>query len=415
MKYKKEKIIQQKNNDWERVGKNAIQLKDNRQNIESKSINNSTIQRMPSLGVIGSGLYSAGAYLGSAIMAHPYITAAIGIGALGYWYKNKDILKTPQKGQNSLENMKESEKWRMYINPKDHKIASQKNQEDGDMDSPGDFYKYYDEQNQKKGRPSEGFGGSMIEAINQELLFKGGHLGRKVDYKEYERLHNLVTEGLKYNGISNATRRDTIRTRSSADPTVATAFPINDWSEDLGGLPAEDLMDETIDGMPMVRIFKQGMKIRNSDNDKENKSVLLYDGYDEEFNEQGEDKFRVRYTEEEGVNIVKSILNRYYNEIGKANTIRIKKERENEKLKAIVKVIRALHVTHPFRDANGRLHIQLMLNKFLLEQGFSPTILGDKGLGVFGGAFSVDELKEEVIAGMDKFDQYTLKESKKEK
>ncbi|WP_417799601.1 hypothetical protein [Tenacibaculum sp.] len=42
MEYKKEKIIQQKNNDWERVGKNAIQLKDNRSRFSDSQSTNIT-------------------------------------------------------------------------------------------------------------------------------------------------------------------------------------------------------------------------------------------------------------------------------------------------------------------------------------------------------------------------------------
>jgi prophage maintenance system killer protein len=62
-------------------------------------------------------------------------------------------------------------------------------------------------------------------------------------------------------------------------------------------------------------------------------------------------------------------------------------------------VIRALHVTHPFKDANGRLHGQILLNRFLLEQGFDITILPEQGLGVFGGAYSIDELTDMVRRG----------------
>lgn len=47
---------------------------------------------------------------------------------------------------------------------------------------------------------------------------------------------------------------------------------------------------------------------------------------------------------------------------------------------AIIDCCRGLGIIHPFRDANGRLIMFLALNKMLMEQGMSPTILEDQGL-----------------------------------
>lgn len=49
---------------------------------------------------------------------------------------------------------------------------------------------------------------------------------------------------------------------------------------------------------------------------------------------------------------------------------------------AIIDCCRGLCLIHPFRDANGRLINLLILNKLLLENDLSPTILDDQGLMV---------------------------------
>lgn len=51
----------------------------------------------------------------------------------------------------------------------------------------------------------------------------------------------------------------------------------------------------------------------------------------------------------------------------------------DEKLGAIVDTCRRLGCIHPFKDANGRLMMFLVLNKLLMDNGFPPTILQDQG------------------------------------
>ena len=63
---------------------------------------------------------------------------------------------------------------------------------------------------------------------------------------------------------------------------------------------------------------------------------------------------------------------------------------------AIVDSCRSLGIIHPFRDGNGRLIMFLVLNKMLMEQGLSPTILNDQGVMV---GKSKAELIEIIKAG----------------
>lgn len=79
--------------------------------------------------------------------------------------------------------------------------------------------------------------------------------------------------------------------------------------------------------------------------------------------------------------------------IGKANT-EIAKARGNpdKVLGAIVDCCRGLSIIHPFKDANGRLMNFLVLNKLLLQNGLSPTVLPDQGLMVGKSKAEIIEL-----------------------
>ena len=75
------------------------------------------------------------------------------------------------------------------------------------------------------------------------------------------------------------------------------------------------------------------------------------------------------------------------------------------KLKTIIELIVSLERTHPFVDANTRTFSMLLLNKELLRNGFSPTILNNPNR--FAG-LSRAELYNEVVNGMTYFQQVKL-------
>jgi len=75
---------------------------------------------------------------------------------------------------------------------------------------------------------------------------------------------------------------------------------------------------------------------------------------------------------------------------------------DDEKLGAIIDTCRRLGSIHPFEDANGRLMMFLVLNKLLLDNGFSPTILQDQGHMI---GKSRDELIVLIKAGQAQLDQ----------
>ena len=107
------------------------------------------------------------------------------------------------------------------------------------------------------------------------------------------------------------------------------------------------------------------------------------------------------YDREDADSLVNRIFDSYYAALkrGKGNI--------KATLSAIVTVVRDLHVGHFFPDANGRVNIMLLLNKFLIENGFRPVVLRQPP-GIFGGAQTVDYLVDAVIEGIAEFDRLTI-------
>ena len=79
---------------------------------------------------------------------------------------------------------------------------------------------------------------------------------------------------------------------------------------------------------------------------------------------------------------------------------------DNDKLLAIVRIIRAFEIAHPFADCNQRVFVFLLLNKLLLQNGFLPVILEDPW--VFNGYMSAAELVGELKIGFKNFRQTVI-------
>lgn len=342
------------------------------------------VQRL-GFGSLGSTLWGLGSSAWALAAANPWVSIPLGLltaGGLAYAYSQRGTGLARRPNQLDVTDLPDDQLWRMYINPKDFREAEESK-------DPGGLY------DRDK---SPGFRAGMLRALRQELSFAGGHLGRRVDFAEYTRLHDLVSEGLRSGQMGEMDTRETTRglsagenaylaegrtyTERDADEIPRTAsviplppvnFPINDWSRDDTPL-APDLLAESIAGTPMVG------------NGALNSSVVKSAG----------GRIDVNYGIDRGPVLTQQIFDRYYTEVGAAETA-------DDKLRAIVKAVRAVHVTHAFRDANGRLNVNILLNKFLLEQGFDPAILPREGLGIFGGGFSVDQLVEQVREGSTAF------------
>jgi hypothetical protein len=99
---------------------------------------------------------------------------------------------------------------------------------------------------------------------------------------------------------------------------------------------------------------------------------------------------------------VNALFGKYYRTMGDidhgADVALVKRQ---NKLRAIARLVRALHVGHYFHDANGRLNTMVLLNRLLTDAGFSPVLMNRTD--IFGGAYSADELAAALETGITAF------------
>lgn len=99
---------------------------------------------------------------------------------------------------------------------------------------------------------------------------------------------------------------------------------------------------------------------------------------------------------------VSALFRGYYTElrtIAASEASEVAKRRA--KLGQIARLVRALHVGHYFHDANGRLNTMVLLNRLLVDCGFSPVLMNRTD--IFGGAFSEKELVAAIEVGFQAF------------
>jgi hypothetical protein len=301
------------------------------------------------LGLITAGPAGmVGGFLGGAVLGH-------------YGEELRNMPPNPHQG--TLWNLPEDRWWRLFIDPGHHGAAAL-------LPDPS---LYYDTDQ------SPGYRRSMTEAYRAELLHSGGRIGRQIrTYAEYQRLHDLVTEGLPRGAQDRLNVNAHVRRPSGRGVGgFLTQFPIGGH-----GQPAADILTENIGGMRLLRVLPNG-----GDYATLGACICFFD--------EQTGLIVVNYAVAAGQQHVNAALARYHQEVGVAAT-------RLATLEAIVRVIRALHVIHAFRDANGRLHIMLMLNRFLTEEGFSPVILRNNP-EMFGGSYTITQLVQEVTDGMTDF------------
>ena len=96
-----------------------------------------------------------------------------------------------------------------------------------------------------------------------------------------------------------------------------------------------------------------------------------------------------------------SILERYTQELEKIDPSSA--NATDQKLVAIVRCCQDLDQVHLFEDGNIRTIAFVVLNKFLLENGLSPTILDEPNIF---DCKSVAEIQQAVQAGQQTFANY---------
>jgi len=101
-----------------------------------------------------------------------------------------------------------------------------------------------------------------------------------------------------------------------------------------------------------------------------------------------------RYTSDDTGALVDEVFDRMYAELAAADT-------DNDRLIAIARAVRALHVLHPYLDGNGRLNVFVLLPHLLMRHGFRPMYVGDNDTqreillamgALFNGGYTLDQI-----------------------
>lgn len=266
--------------------------------------------------------------------------------------------------------------WRMYIDLALHRDALKEN--------PLDPGRLFDSQT------SKGYQASMVTAFDavfgtqaatrdEEMKQDHPDNASELDYEGYTALHEAV--------IQHAEGKENMRRKGGRDEHSQFSIPKlpeNGLARRERIAALSEVEKTTVDGKPLATELVEGRVLRDQAD-----AVTVHS------EDSSKGHIDTRYAAAEGKPLVNAILKLYYD--GKH-----KKQEADDKLKRIVATIRSLHVGHFFGDANGRLHMFVMLNKFLVEEGFSPAIL-PHGPEVFGGLKTVDGLVDDVIEGMRMF------------
>lgn len=252
--------------------------------------------------------------------------------------------------------------WRLFIDANVHSDAFRLSPDDvgGHLDA----HKY------------PGYRQSMMEAYREVL--DGGGTGRdwsRVDADAYEELHDMATRYLVTGSGQN-----TATTWSGYEHGRTTMRPIG--SDGI----AEDLKDEVLLGRPLLVSIKDRYPAGSP-----KPLVVFHHGLHG-------GQVSIDYTPQEARGIVQAALDRYYAEVAVAAS-------PDEKLRAIARVTRTLQILQPFTDANSRVNVHILMHKFLLEQGFRPSVLMDSR-SLFLGGFTVGEIAERLKEGMVRFDRH---------
>lgn len=190
----------------------------------------------------------------------------------------------------------------------------------------------------------------------------------RIDVDAYEEMHDLATRHLTDGGQNRST-------------TWSGSSMVTHRGTGVESLAA-DVVEETVLGRPLLVDF-------NAQRPGGPKPMMVFwlGG-----------RVSSNYTVDEARAAVQELLDRYYDEVAVALG-------PDDKLRAVARVTRALQILQPFTDANSRVNVHTLMQKFLLEQGFRPAVLMNSH-SLFLGGFSVPEIVAHLKDGMALFDQH---------
>ncbi len=296
----------------------------------------------------------------------------------------------------TLSDLPREQWWNLYIDAPMHEEALKHS-------DPGYFF----DQDE-----SPGYQQSMINLFEKVLVPAKNGSQKDMNYDEYTEIHKIVTECVP-SYVQKMVMRISSGIRENDNMFVYYGLKPIESSEIQERLTALiEMREERINGLPLFRNWQSleedfveqiTQKIVQSPPQAITVGWVRHDYtqtrlYGEPFYgaEPGFTIMIPAYREEEGRRHVNTILESYYQGRERPN------QNEYQRLREIARTVRALHVMHPKADGNGRTHIFGLMNKWLIEEGFTPAILPN-GPEIFGGSKTLDGLVEDMLNGMHLF------------
>jgi len=262
-------------------------------------------------------------------------------------------------------------------------------------------------------RQDPGYRQGMIEFFNRVLIPAQNREQKYMSYNDYTEMHKIATEFLPND------KRDQMRWRGGIDELTTAYTRYNITPAKNTEILYErfksfqEMRNEHINDLPLFQNWQSEEEeyieeVVHSIRQSSPRAITIgwvrhdykptaIDPSDQFYAaELGSTIMIPSYLKDEGPRHVDSVLKLYYQ--GRETP----GQTEYQRLRAIAETIRKLHVMHPKYDGNSRTNIFGLMNKWLIEEGFSPTILPN-GKGVFYGVKTLDGLVEDMVIGMHSF------------
>ncbi|MBB6734387.1 hypothetical protein [Cohnella zeiphila] len=308
-----------------------------------------------------------------------------------------------EKPENGLAHLPKEDWWKLFIDRDLHNAndSDKTNALRFDMDS------------------SPGFYDAMMIGLENFVAPASSEYPTSLTSKEYMDMHQAVTKGTLIKSHEQEGKYIPIPNDKSGSTSGrgGTSFGMTKVEDSLPNIKAfKSLAEDGIVGLnphhnrPLreaedgdsshTRFLREASKISSQTSTTPRTELTAFD----------KNTLSTKYDKSQMEDLLTKTLNRYDEEIKgiKENDKLEQGEVEEQKLYAIAGVIRELHVSHFFTDANGRLNTFLLLNRFLIEEGFSPVIMDDTSM--FGGGFSIGQLVGQLKRGMNNFNDASGRE-----
>jgi hypothetical protein len=290
-------------------------------------------------------------------------------------------------------------RYKLYIDKKDHDKAQK-------LESPGELY---------DGENSPGYHGSM-ERVVDKLSTIDINNPKSLDSRTYATYHYLAATD-----INDAEQLRAMHKHGGVDPDRGeyNAF-YNRWANNRSPeeydrrVAHEEMKSERINGVPLFREMPETFDAAIAGyRPQEQLDQYIYRnylrkgkyvegdamviGFKQKDGEQSNTLIVPYYRSKDAMKVVDAVSRSYQEEVDHA-------QNDYQRLTAVARLVRTLHMIHPYQGGNGRTNIYGIMNKCLIEQGFSPAIL-PHGPDVFGGEKPLDGLVLDMVHGMQAFRQ----------